>query len=87
MVLIASTCMRYQIFLSGVLIQVQNWGRREKKLAGSCSDPDDRVDLSPEMLFSKPPGSKPQHTHICHSAGILENLHKSLGSPNCSMDS
>jgi len=46
-------------------------GHKKKKIAGTCSDPDDRVDLSPGKLFSKPPGSKSQHIHICHSVGIL----------------
>lgn len=69
MLMFASSCIRCQVFLTGVLNQVRigAW----EKIAGICSDPDGRVDLSLGKLFSKPPDSKSEHTHICHSVGIL----------------
>lgn len=69
MLMFASSCIRCQIFLTGVLNQVRI-GACEK-IAGICSDPDGRVDSSLGKLFSKPPNSKSEHTHICHSVGIL----------------
>lgn len=40
------------------------------KIAGICSDSDDRADLSPGRLFWEPPGSAFQHTHTQHSVSI-----------------
>lgn len=75
-VLLALICIRWQIFLAGVLSQVQKWGKRKNSWHIIFSDPDDRVHLNSGKLFPKPPGSRSQCIHLCHS-----------GSPNCSMDS